>query len=421
MASPSGRITEVERTQGGTFPVGTCGVLIERLIPTPGHKGGHREYVVYVSPAKFAVQLSGLPPGRYRVACVGARGFIAGGTRVVEVQEGVPAKRVPARTPKDYPRTQATRKKTRLRGRLKTARARLRSATHEKHRVRRTVTRRDAQIARERDTHASREKKARAELRLARRAARTATRARDQAIAFAEEQERARQAADRRADAEALARAAADAEVVRLRAELQAAQDAAKQDRGSRERAPSPQTKAIPRGPAAPCMTAGGARPSQPVKPSTAPAAASPRETPNPEIARLREILARRDAEHETTRSYVARMEEMLQRTHAQRDAALAEAARRKQTLDRVVWAVGTAGALALVVRKIITARSDSGDTPTSANVSMEIQRSCTSLVAQGFGLTSLYRGSEVQDVTWSAGPLNLRSLGDRPSGTSSA
>lgn len=350
--SSTPRPTDIHHLFGGTMPPDTHGILIERLIPSPGRRGGRRERVDYVHPEACPARLRGLAAGRFRIACIGARGCIKGGARVVEVRgDGALPQAVPPRSPRDYPRTPRARKRTRLRARLKTARARLHATTRAKRGAGRKLRRRDAQILRERADHARRETQLRAEVRAARRSTRVATRARDKAYAHAEAQERARAEAERRAFAEAQARAAADAEVVRLRAKLRALKSV--RPHTSARPAPPRRPRATEAPPAAAASRATAeAPPPRQTPPPPAMRAETPaqRPEPSPGEVRLRAQVSKHAAECAAMQQSMARLEELLRRAIAAREAAQAVAAQRGVLLDRVTWCVGGAALVAIAL-----------------------------------------------------------------------
>ncbi len=349
--SSTSRPNDVAQVLGGAIPPDTRNILIERLIPAPGRRGGRRERVDCVPPAECSARLRGLTVGRYRVACIGSRGVIKGGARVVEARgDGSLPQAVLPRTSRDYPRTPRARKKARLRARLKTAHARLQATTRAKRGAGRKLRRRDAQITRERADHARRERSLRAELRVASRAARVATRARDGAFAYAEEQERARAEAERKAFAEAQARAAADAEVLQLRAELQALQNV--QPQTPVRSAPPRRRRAVEARPvpAAPRAMTEGTPSQQLPTPSIRPDAPAPHSGPSLDEERLRAQLSARENVLAATQQSMARLDDLLRHAIAQRDAAQAEATRRGALLDRLTWCIGGAAVLAVAL-----------------------------------------------------------------------
>lgn len=350
--SSTPRPNEISVLFGGTMPPDTRGVLIERLIPSPGRRGGRRERVAYVLPEACSPWLRGLAHGRYRISCVGARGCIKDGARVVEARgDGALPQVVPPRSPRDYPRTARARKRSRLRARLKTARARLHATTRAKRGAGRKVRRRDAQILRERADHARRETQLRAEVRAARRSARAATRARDGAYQYAGAQERARAEAERRAFAEAQARAAADAEVVRLRAELRALKKV-EPHTSSRPAPPRrPRAAEATSAAAAPRATAEAPPPRQtPPPPAMRPEAPARPPEPSPEEVHLRAHVSKLAAECAAMQRSTARLEDLLRRAIAARDAAQAVAAQRGVLLAGLTWCAGGAAVLAIAL-----------------------------------------------------------------------
>ncbi len=183
------------------FPPETRGVLIERIIQALGRRGGHRERVDYVRPRDLHARLRTLEPGRYRVACIGPRGCIAGASMVMESRGvGEVPVNVPARRARDYARSKRAAPKPKLRKRLRMTRQKLRGAVLDRSHLRKKVRRRDLQIQRDRTAHREQVSALRAELRRARAEARGAARQRDNAFAFAESQERACQRAVREAE-----------------------------------------------------------------------------------------------------------------------------------------------------------------------------------------------------------------------------
>jgi hypothetical protein len=195
--SSTARPNDVARVFGGAIPPDTRGVLIERLIPAPGRRGGRRERVDYVPPEECSSRLRGLTVGRYRVACIGSRGVIKGGARVVEARgDGSLPQAVPPRTSRDYPRYAARAEENPAA--VPTEDGACTSAGDDTSEARRWSQ--GAAPGRSNHQGACRPrasgKSLRAELRVARRSARVATRARDNAFAYAEEQERARAKAE---------------------------------------------------------------------------------------------------------------------------------------------------------------------------------------------------------------------------------
>lgn len=412
--SSTARPNDLARLFGGAPPADTRGVLIERLIPAPGRRGGRRERVDYVPPEDGSSRLRGLTVGRYRVACIGSRGAIKGGARVVEARgDGSLPQAVPARTSRDYPRTPRARKKTRLRARLKTTRTRLEATTRAKRGAGRKVRRRDAQIVRERADHARREKSLRAELRDARRSARVATRARDNAFAHAEEQERARAEAERKALAEAQARAAAEAEVQQLRAELQALH-ALRSVQGQPPARPAPprRRRAVeaPPVPAIPYAKTEGSPPPQPTIPPVRPDEAPPRSGPSLDEERLRAQLAMREHMLSTSWQSVASLEDRLRHTIAQRDAAQAEATRRGVLLDWVTWCIGGAAALAVALHAGNTLRRTGAEARAGGDAAAGRPPSKGAVItAAGARVVVSHDASSLVGPQWSGPPIILR------------
>ncbi len=413
MASPPLTAADVARAFGGTFPEGTRGILVDRVIPTPGRRGGRRERVDYLSPEQCASRLHELAPGRYRIACIGSRGPIKQGARVLEVREDGSIAIVRARTSSDYPRSRGARKKSRLRAKLKAARARLRATTHAKHGAVRKVERRDAQIARERAAYARREERVRAEARAARREARAALRARDKAFAYAEAQVHARDAAEQRASAEARARSDAEAEVARLRAEVQTLQRA-------RPKAPAPPRRPraveVPLGAAAPRPMAVEPNPQPSSTTAGRPDAAVPRVEPRADDAHLRQRLHAQELALATARRDLARYEALLRNALAQRDAAQADARRSGMLLGLVGWGLGSA-ALVVAIRRAMDAlgRAHAAEeiaAPSAAPVASPPPEVRFTPVAAWAVAT--YRAPPPGSDPWRGGPFRL---GERPGG----
>ncbi len=93
-----------------TLPEGTIHLTIGRVLTGTHQRGGRREHVARVTPAKLRSSLVDLGPGRYRVAGVDESGrFVPGGSFSVEVQaDTLEPVVVPPRVPSDYPRRPST-------------------------------------------------------------------------------------------------------------------------------------------------------------------------------------------------------------------------------------------------------------------------------------------------------------------------
>jgi hypothetical protein len=326
---------------GGAIPEGTRGVLIERILATPGKRGGHRERVGYVSVDQAEARPPALRSGRYRFACIGPRGVLRGGTRVIEVDENGLVRLARARTPRDYARSGGSRRKARLRAKLRATRTRLRETMHTKHGVQRKVKRRDAQIVREREAHAEEVASLRAELRSAQRATRAAEQARDAAFAYAESQEAARQLADAVAASEGRARVEAIEDVARLETELQALQ--ARHARRKKRRESPRATEGRPE--------VEGERPSIDAPPPADLANEPLGARIGEEEARLRHELLESERALAAARCAATALEGTARSMAAQRDAAYAEVARQRAFTRRLLMAAGGATALWVVLR----------------------------------------------------------------------
>lgn len=401
------RTATVEDTPRWVIPTGTNGVLIERYVPSAGRRGGRRERVDYVSPGELSARLRALAPGRYRLACIGARGCIASGACVIEVRSsGERPVRVPARKPSDYVRVKT--KKGHLRRRLKAARAKIRTSTVEKVGLRRKVGRRDAQLAREREAHARRERDLRSEVRKARSSARSAIQARDAAISYADAQERFREAAEHAREDEARARVAAEAEVTRLRAELDEARRARSR---SRERA-HPPASAVPIS-----LVGDEDAPSQRSQP--APRAAAPTSSQGAGTAlenlakdgdRLRELRAAHARERALLLTAIGRYDELTRSALAQRDAARQELARHAKIFESLMLGVGGATALALLLRSARRSDPDAsaGLYAASPTVAVEVEPKASRETSGGCFVTLPWRVSGQSNGAWSTPPRSL-------------
>ncbi len=99
----------------GAFPRETCTVRVERVVETPGRRGGGRGPGVCVVPERVVEHLRRVEPGRYRLSCLdGRRHFVKHGACVVEVDaRGSMPRRVPPRTSRDYERRAPRRRRAR--------------------------------------------------------------------------------------------------------------------------------------------------------------------------------------------------------------------------------------------------------------------------------------------------------------------
>ncbi len=97
----------------GAFPRETCTVRVERVVATPGRRGGGRGPGVCVPPERVVEHLRRVEPGRYRLSCLdGRRHFVKHGALVVEVDaRGSMPRRAPPKTPRDYERRAPRRRR----------------------------------------------------------------------------------------------------------------------------------------------------------------------------------------------------------------------------------------------------------------------------------------------------------------------
>lgn len=388
---------------GGTIPEGTRGVLIERILATPGKRGGHRERVGYVSVDQSEARLPDLTSGRYRFACIGPRGVLRGGTRMIEVDENGSVRLARARTPRDYGRPGGSRRKARLRAKLRATRTRLRETMHTKHGVQRKVKRRDAQIVREREAHAEEVASLRAELRSAWKAARVAERARDAAFVYAESQESARQLADAVAVSEGRARAEAIEDVARLEAELQALQA---------RRATRKKRRVLPRMSDERPAGEGEHRSTDALLPQPL-ANASPGARIDGEEAPLRHELLERERALEAARRTTAALEWTARSVAAQRDEAYAELARQRAFTRHLLMVAGGATALWAVLRwsnSLLGLRSAVREEADSTNVG-SIPQAGAVITSMAARVTVKYSVPFGGDAGWH-GPITLRARG---------
>ncbi len=398
----------------GDLPVDTRGVLIERIVPTAGRRGGHRERVDYVRPDKLYARLRALNPGRYRVACIGPGGCIKGAACVMAARgDGSSPEVVPPRAPSDYQRAPRAPKKRKLRAKLKTTQEKLKASTHQKVALRRMVKRRDGQLTQEREACIRREKTLRAELRAAQHEARDAAGERAAAISYAESQERVSLRAQREAEEAARGRAAAEAELTRLRAEL----DEARRARGEEPAGP-------PRPQPARVVEVALGSAGAPASKDTPRAALDQARGPASEVAQLRaelgaartqfnDLCALREREHVQMREVFAKLDAAARRALAERDAAVKESGRYKATLHALMWSAGGVAAMTLLPRMLdlFDQLSRGGLTGQSAAEPISDQGATGSgKVSSVSGRVVVpYRGSAEARDEWSGAPFALR------------
>lgn len=135
----------------GPFPRETCSVRVERILMTPGQRGGGRGPGVCVPPEHVAAHLRRVEPGRYRISCLDdRRHFVRHGAFVVEVgASGATPRRVPPRSSRDYVRRTRPRRHPSQEVGAEAVATTLRTppeVTRELARLRREILRRDRRI-----------------------------------------------------------------------------------------------------------------------------------------------------------------------------------------------------------------------------------------------------------------------------------